>query len=311
MVQHLLNNKYKKIKEKYKIYQDTFFSLIKDKLYRLDAALLDEICMFLKGSKNIRSIVLIILALANGTNIDNKILKLCLITELIHNASLLHYDVVDDCDLRRGFATFNKKYDNKFACLLGDYMLTLAVEEMLNLNCARIEKKFNNTINQMCLSEIEQYKNRYKIISLEKYIQKCIKKTSLLYEASVYAYCSLYKKDYSIAIKLLRFARYFGIAFQIKDDLNNLVGENKEKPELNDIKSGIYNSNVIFANYDYPDLINKTENEYINIIKNEKYTKKSVELIQKYIKKAKKELEILENKSYKEDLFTIIDMFML
>ncbi len=311
MVQHLLNNKYKKIKEKYKIYQDTFFSLIKDKLYRLDAALLDEICMFLKGSKNIRSIVLIILALANGTNIDNKILKLCLITELIHNASLLHDDVVDDCDLRRGFATFNKKYDNKFACLLGDYMLTLAVEEMLNLNCARIEKKFNNTINQMCLSEIEQYKNRYKIISLEKYIQKCIKKTSLLYEASAYAYCSLYKKDYSIAIKLLRFARYFGIAFQIKDDLNNLVGENKEKPELNDIKSGIYNSNVIFANYDYPDLINKTENEYINIIKNEKYTKKSVELIQKYIKKAKKELEILENKSYKEDLFTIIDMFML
>ena len=122
---------------------------------------------------------------------------------------------------------------------------------------------------------------------------------------------TLYKKDYSIAIKLLRFARYFGIAFQIKDDLNNLVGENKEKPELNDIKSGIYNSNVIFANYDYPDLINKTENEYINIIKNEKYTKKSVELIQKYIKKAKKELEILENKSYKEDLFTIIDMFML
>ena len=90
-----------------------------------------------------------------------------------------------------------------------------------------------------------------------------------------------------------------------------MVGENKEKPELNDIKSGIYNSNVIFANYDYPDLINKTENEYINIIKNEKYTKKSVELIQKYIKKAKKELEILENKSYKEDLFTIIDMFML
>ena len=109
----------------------------------------------------------------------------------------------------------------------------------------------------------------------------------------------------------MKFARYFGIAFQIKDDLNNIFDGNYAKPKLNDIKNGIYNSNAIFASYDYPDLFNKSEEEYINILKNEKYINKSKKLIEKYVKKAEKALESINNSTYKEDLFTILDMFML
>lgn len=311
MVQRLLNSKYEKIKEKYKSYQDKSLSIIKDKLYKLDIRLYDEIVLFLKGSKNIRSLILYLICLLYDTKIDKNIIKIGIITELIHNASLLHDDVVDDCDIRRGILTFNKKYDNKFACLLGDYMLTLAVNEMLSLNCARIEKNFNRAINHMCIGEIEQYQDRYKIITMKKYIQKCIRKTSLLYEAACYAFCCLYIKDYKKAIKIVKFARYFGIAFQIKDDLNNIFDENYVKPKLNDIKNGIYNSNAIFASYYYPDLFNKSEEEYINILKNEKYINKSKKLIEKYVKKAEKALETINNSTYKEDLFTILDMFML
>ena len=311
MVQHLLNSKYEKIKEKYNFYQDKSLSIIKNNLYRLDIRLCDEIVLFFKRSKNIRSVILYLTCLLYNTEIDNNIIKIALITELIHNASLLHDDVVDDCDIRRGYLTFNKKYDNKFACLLGDYMLTLAVKEMLSLNCTRIEKSFNRAINHMCIGEIEQYQDRYKIITIDKYIQKCIRKTSLLFEAMCYAFCCLYIKNYKKAIKIMKFARYFGIAFQIKDDLNNILDENNIKPKLNDIKNGIYNSNVVFANYDYPDLFNKLENEYIDILKNEYYIKKSKKLIEKYINKAKKELENLENNIYKKDLFIILDMFML
>lgn len=310
MVQHLLNSKYEKIKEKYNFYQNKSLSIIKDKLYRLDVGLCDEIVLFLKRSKYIRSVILYLVCLLHDVNVNSDIIKISIITELIHNASLLHDDVVDDCDVRRGNLTFNKKYDNKFACLLGDYILTLAVSEMLSFNNIRINKYFNSAINRMSIGEIEQYQSRYKIVTLEQYIQKCIKKTSLLFEAMCYAFCCLYIKDYKKAIKIMKFARYFGIAFQIKDDLNNILDENNIKPKLNDITNGVYNSNVIFASEDYPDLLNKKE-DYIKIISNDKYTNKSKQLIEKYINKAKKELVNIENSIYKEDLFTILDMFML
>lgn len=313
MVLHLLNNinKYEQIKQKYSIYQDTFYTKINKLFYQLSSNFNNDVFEFINKSKNIRSLVLYLISLTNKIKIDDNIINICIITELIHNASLLHDDVVDDCELRRGIYTFNKKYDNKIACLLGDYMLTIAVTEMLNLNYSRINKYYNRAIKHMCIGEIKQYESKYKIISIKEYIQKCIRKTSLLYEAQVYAFCCLYIKNYSKTIRLMKFARYFGIAFQIKDDLNNIINENNKKPKLSDIKNGIYNSNVIYASYDYPNLLKKQEKEYIEIIKREKYTNKSKKLIQKYIKKAKKELKEISNSSYKEDLFTIMDMFML
>ena len=313
MVQHLLNNgkKYEKIKEKYSEYQDAFYTYTYKLLYQLELGLDNEIILFLKKSKNIRSLVLYLLCLAYNTKIDNRIIKIGIITELIHNASILHDDIIDNSEVRRGVKTFNKKYDNNFACVLGDYMLTLAVREMFCLKCSRIERAFNRAIKDMCIGEIKQYQSKYNIIRIEQYIRKCIMKTSRLYEAAVYAFCRLYPKGYKKSMQMLKFVRYFGIAFQIRDDLNNIVGENRLKPDLNDIQNGIYNSNVIYASYDYPDLINRNITEYVNIVGDEYYTEKSRKLIEKYINKAKKELEHIENSIYKEDLFTLLDIFML
>ena len=82
MVQRLLNSKYEKIKEKYKSYQDKSLSIIKDKLYKLDIRLYDEIVLFLKGSKNIRSLILYLICLLYDTKIDKNIIKIGIITEL-------------------------------------------------------------------------------------------------------------------------------------------------------------------------------------------------------------------------------------
>lgn len=305
------NNDYIKIKKFLNCYYDTLYLNIENKLCFFEKSLKKEIKDFLKYSKNIRSVILFLLCLANNNEIDEKIISIATVTELIHNASIIHDDVVDGAELRHGKKTFNKKYDNRFACLLGDYMLTIAVKEMYNLNSKRIEKYFNRTINHMCIAEINQYKNRNTVSDINDYIIKCIKKTSLLFEAQIYAYCVLYVKDYKKAIKFLKFARYLGITFQIKDDLNNILDENKQKPILNDIQNGIYNSSFIYAYNDFPDLLKKSKKDIIEIIKKEKYTYKSKKLIQKYVNKAKKELDCIKESVYKEYLFTILNMFML
>ncbi len=309
--QLLSNNDFIKIKKFLKCYYDTLYLNIENKLCYIEKALKEEIKDFLKYSKNIRSIVLFLLCLANDTEIDENIIKIGAITELIHNASIIHDDVVDKAQIRRGKKTFNKKYDNKFACLLGDYILTIAVKEMYSLNSQRIEKYFNRTINHMCLGEINQYKNRNIVSDINNYIIKCIKKTSLLFEAPIYAYCVLYVKEYKKAIKFIKFARYLGIAFQIKDDLNNILDENKQKPLLNDIQNRIYNSSFIYAYNDYPELLKKSKKDIIEIVRKEKYTYKSINLIEKYVNKAENELDCIKESINKEYLFTILNMFML
>lgn len=311
MVPFLLNNDYKYIKEKLHKYFDTFYHKLDTLLYQLEPALQKDIKNFFYTSKNIRSVILLLICLALDTKINKNIISICIITELIHNASIIHDDIVDDSTLRRNNITYNKKYDNKFACLLGDYMLTLAVGEMLKLKSSNIEKYFNRAINHMCIGEINQYLNKYKIITIKEYLQKCIRKTSLLFEAQIYAYCALNLKEYKKAIKLLRFARYFGIIFQMKDDLDNIIKPKDTKPVFDDIKNGIYNLNIIYALEDYPNLFNKDENEYIDIIKNQKYILKTNEMINKYKEKALQELDFLNENCYKSNIFTILNMFML
>lgn len=168
------------------------------------------------GSKRIRTHLTVLYLKALGCEISSDSIKIMVVGEMIHNASLLHDDVIDDAVIRRGKVTVGKEFSPQISILLGDYILSLATDILLGLENQHVLKKFLNCIKQMCNSEFNQYFLRGKIPTLEEYIQICEGKTACLFETILESCAIIEGID---AEKARQFAHNFGILFQLKNDL--------------------------------------------------------------------------------------------
>lgn len=169
------------------------------------------------GSKFIRSSLAIFYLKSQNCEIKDDIYTILCAGELIHNASLLHDDVLDDAETRRGHLTISKKFSPKISILAGDYLLTVAIEKLIGLNNLEILKIFEDCTKQMIESEMKQYFLRKIIPSKEEYLQICQGKTAKLF-ASILESCSIISGiDFQ---KAKIFGELFGLCFQIKNDLN-------------------------------------------------------------------------------------------
>ena len=103
---------------------------------------------------------------------------------------------------------------------------------------------------------------------------------------------------------ILDFAYNFGIAFQIKDDLLNILNNDKSKPALSDIHNGIFTAPVLFLNED-ENIENLTEDKIIELVQNKKYILKTVNLIKEYAQKAINAIDFIENNQFKREIIEI------
>lgn len=232
------------------------FNLVKEDITKIEYELTSEICLsacidetlkdFLtQKTKRIRPLVSFLYLLASGKKIDECQYSFQTIIEIIHNASLIHDDVIDESDLRRGNTTINKKFNNKIAILTGDYLLSIALKKLNKLNSPEIIAICADTLEDMCQGEVNQYFNKYKFTGIEEYLKKTKQKTAKLFQTAVKGAMLLAgETDLTNADK---FSLAFGIAFQIRDDILNLTETAKLKPAQNDIENGIYNAPVIFS----------------------------------------------------------------
>ena len=117
-------------------------------------------------SKRIRSKLIFLFAKALSREIDDNIIKLSVSIELLHAATLIHDDIIDSAQYRRGIETFNSKFDSKFAVLIGDLILTLVNSELLKLNNSKILEIFASATSSLCLGELEQYKSKGNVLKL-------------------------------------------------------------------------------------------------------------------------------------------------
>lgn len=188
-------------------------------------------------SKRIRSVLALLYLNARGFEINEKTISVLSLVELIHNASLIHDDVIDNDITRRSGKTLNSKLGNKMAVIGGDYLLAFVMQELSHFGDFELLKIFSKTIRDMCEGEILQYSNLYKIPSFEDYLEKTYKKTGSLFESAILSalLASGHKNEKT------DFGRNFGIAFQIKDDICNIINGGK------DIADGVYNAPVIFG----------------------------------------------------------------
>ncbi|MBE7702444.1 MAG: hypothetical protein E7Z89_00175 [Cyanobacteria bacterium SIG28] len=171
------------------------------------------------GSKFIRSTLCLLYLKSQNVVITNEICKILAVGEIIHNASLLHDDVLDNATLRRGKTTISNKHTPKISILSGDYLTALAVEKLLDIENIEIIRLFKDCIKKMCEAEIQQFFLRTKLPTEDEYIEICRNKTAILF-SSVFKSCAL------LLNIDLRTAEYFGdlygVCFQIKNDLNKV-----------------------------------------------------------------------------------------
>ena len=269
------------------------------------------------GGKRIRPIF--VLLAGQFGNYDIQVIKKAAISlELIHMASLVHDDVIDDSDLRRGQPTIKAKWDNKVAMYTGDYIFARSIEIMSEIDKPAAHKVLANTIVEVCIGEIQQIKDKYRFDqNIRDYFRRIKRKTALLISASslVGAIVSDVKEEYQQ--KLYRFGYYVGMSYQIIDDVLDFVGTEEElgKPAGGDLLQGNITLPVLFAMEQekvrdkvitvHEAMPKKELMEIISMIKNTDAIDRSLQVSDLYLKKALQTIHDLPNGKAKSALNNI------
>lgn len=265
-----------------------------------------DLSKYLTGnSKQIRSCLIFLFAKALNVNIDEKIIKLASAVEIIHNSTLIHDDIIDNADLRRGNTPLHIKYGNKLAVLSGDFLLSIALSLLVELP-QDIMKNFATCLQNLVNGEISQYFEKQKTPSINEYLKKTENKTASLFIASLKSLCNLTNTEYSQNIEI--FAKHFGISFQIRDDLKNFIIDFEQKPYLNDIQHGIYTAPVIFAFGENLNLSEYSTDEIAQKSKSKEVKAKTQNLINTQLEQAIKTIDFLPNSEYKKAILALCNL---
>lgn len=189
--------------------------------------------------KQIRPILVILSARLLGA-FNERVIASAASVELLHNASLIHDDVVDDTKMRRGVSTVNGLWDNHIAVLVGDYFVSTALLEAISTGDPRAVESVANLGKLLSLGEIDQiYNARFHQLSEEAYLGVISRKTASLFVACVEMGAYAVDADEESLGHLRRFAELLGLCFQIKDDVFDYYDDVKiGKPTGNDLREG-------------------------------------------------------------------------
>ncbi|MFM7468792.1 MAG: polyprenyl synthetase family protein [Vampirovibrionales bacterium] len=162
------------------------------------------------------------------------------ISELIHIATLLHDDVLDQSDLRRHQVTVRAKWGNHQAILSGDYLLAQASIKLAQVGSIPLVERYSHVLAALCQGEVLQWDTQYSTAwDWDTYVKKTHYKTSSLFEAACEAAAILEAPEQRMALANL--GRQFGWLFQLRDDVLDLTASEAEagKPVLDDLRNGL------------------------------------------------------------------------
>ncbi len=214
--------------------------LVKDKLdqvnQRIQYKLASEINLIHKitnyhlksGGKRIRPLLTLASAKLCGYTEGDRDTNLAACVELIHNATLLHDDVIDNSDLRRGIKTSNKIWGNQSSILVGDYLLSRCFEMMVEDGSQEVLKLLSSTSSKIAQGEVYQLEYKGEIDMLEEtYFQIINSKTAALFAAATRVGACITNKNRKEKDALESYGRNLGLAFQIADDALDYYSTNK------------------------------------------------------------------------------------
>lgn len=260
--------------------------------------------------KRIRSALAFLSIRAMGGEVCDFHYKLALANELIHDATLIHDDIIDCSLMRRGRSTLNFDYDSKLAVLAGDFLLAKVLKLLADIENNEIRKLYSNNILKIINGELNQYFNRFKILSIDEYVEKSKNKTARLFESGIVS-SVIYNGESTEKIENMRnFALNFGTAFQIHNDIK--IFDTPEKA-YEDIENGDYTAPLIYwAKEKFGDNVININNlkQAVKQVKNSVYTEKAQELTNYYIKSAIENISFLEDNQYTRAIINLCNLYI-
>lgn len=195
-----------------------------------DVALINQLGFYIVsgGGKRLRPLLAILSAKALGYQGEGHTMAAAFI-EFIHTATLLHDDVVDESDMRRGKATANAMFGNAASVLVGDFIYTRSFQMMTELGSMRILKLMSHSVNVIAEGEVLQLMNcNDPDTTEESYLQVIYSKTARLFEAATQIGAVLSAASPEVELALQNYGRYLGTAFQLIDDVMDYTADGKE-----------------------------------------------------------------------------------
>nr|YP_009391870.1 prenyl transferase [Acrosorium ciliolatum]ARW60014.1 prenyl transferase [Acrosorium ciliolatum] len=263
--------------------------------------------LFSAGGKRIRpSIILLIATITtNNKRIWPEHKRLAEITEIIHTASLVHDDVIDDCETRRGINTVHNIFNTRIAVLAGDFLFAQSSWYLANLKNLKVVQIISKVITDFAEGEVRQGLTNFDTsISIEDYIEKSFYKTASLIASSCKATTVLSNRNEEIQNDFYLYGKHIGLAFQIIDDILDITSssDNLGKPAGSDLKNGNLTAPLIFALENNKQLYKLINTEFqnnkdikiaINIIKKSNGIQKAKDLAEEHIQLA---IQIINHK---------------
>ncbi|MBM7577437.1 heptaprenyl diphosphate synthase component II [Jeotgalibacillus terrae] len=266
------------------------------------------------GGKRIRP-VFVLLAAKTGQYDIHRVKNAAVALELIHMASLVHDDVIDNADMRRGRTTIQAEWNNQIAMYTGDYMFARALNYMTVIQNPSAHKILSDAIVELCIGEIAQIQDKYRFNqSTRDYFRRIKRKTALLIAVSCQLGAVAGNASADIQRRLYRFGYYVGMAYQITDDILDFTSTEKElgKPAGGDLLQGNITLPVFYAmeNPEISSRIKKVHEEMpgedlkqiIDDILKTDAIKRSSAISQRYLRKALDQLDEIPQSKAKKSL---------
>lgn len=284
------------IKKKEKMVLNAVERKIEQYISELDDAHVSSLYRKLPHGKRLRSKLILKIA---GSSL--KVVKTAATVEMIHAASLLHDDVIDDANIRRGIISLNASAGDKTAIMMGDILYSKAFFELCSIS-PEVAKVVSNAVVQLSLGELADVELSKKFhTNRNAYLKMLYQKTASLMEASAESAAILAGKPRDAYRK---YGHNLGIAFQMIDDILDITSDSKTlgKPALHDFKEGKVTLPYIYLY----EKLNIQEQKRLVLLHKKKLTVKD----EKWIKRKMKEYGVIE-KSYNEAKVLILEAISL
>lgn len=272
-------------------------------------AMLDRIMRFIirRKGKQMRPMFVFLAAKISG-QVTEATYRASSLIELLHTATLVHDDVVDDANMRRNFFSINALWKNKVAVLVGDYLLSKGLLLSLNNNDFQILKIVSTAVKEMSEGELLQMEKTRKLdIKEDIYFEIIRSKTASLLASACAAGAWSATENEEISRLFHSFGEKIGVSFQIKDDLFDYGHDNIGKPTGIDIKEKKMTLPLI---YTLQQADEATKRKIIYIVKNHNKDKQKVNEVIELVKKSGG-IEYARNKmlQYQQEAMEILHQF--
>eukprot|EP00899_Mesostigma_viride_P023598 jgi/Mesvir1/4422/Mv11916-RA.1 len=226
--------------------------------------------IFGAGGKRMRPAIVFLVSRATASFMGLKELRsqhkrLAEITEMIHTASLVHDDVLDDSDTRRGATTVHQLYGTRVAVLAGDFLFAQSSWYLANLDNLEVIKLISQVIADFANGEISQAASLFDCdLTIQQYLDKSFFKTASLIAASAKSAAVFSEVPPAVADQMFEYGKHLGLAFQVVDDILDFTQDSETlgKPAGSDLASGNLTAPALFALQVEPRLREIVEGEF-------------------------------------------------